>query len=1609
MNPIPGTTVDTSPSVLGLQPKPSVPPSPASEGDEQEEKGGLLSRTLDKLSRSKSLSNKKSSTDRKVSSGGSSSNRHSKRLSMSGISLGRRKPRTSGENEESGAEASNRTDVSGAGTPKSEPPNPVASEAQSTAASEASSRAETPPPVAYPSRAAFGALGGAFKGDGSMRAGTQTLIQALQAIPWEEDRDEDAVSSERPSIGTRRESAISSGSDDDDNEGRRDFMASSIHAIYRPVARSNRGTPATARPNKGKSRLGVPAEGYFSPTSESEAPDDELDDLEEESHEDFDLAAAANRPPPLPLAAKYDPTAPSPATTSFAGSLHLLSPEGRGSPAPFTTSPISGLPPKLLLPNQTRQDSLATVRSKRKARLAEKLREVFGLREVEEVIAEMPCWLLRSVLLQGYMYLTSGHLCFFAHMPAREDQVLKSGSLAKKASRTKRWSKHWYVLKNDVLSWYQSSADPYFPHGNVDLRYAITCEAYGERDFKLRTNQKILHLQADSIPSRDEWVKAIKKVIFKAQNHGDSVKISLPFAAIIDIEKSGAMDFSDTIEVKVVDKDDNYAIDSYFFAYFHNLPAALVQIKEVIQAYKDRMEMQAGAMLPSATVRDTTTAVRGSVLQAVGSTGSTGSTATTVSAPGGSIAHFASAPPTVTTAPASPSATTSRLSHFTSLLGLSRGSSAPTPSNANTTAAPDDDFTHISYAPAVGGTNLASGRLSTDTTSRHTVTPANFRDDTSTTDTPRPGSVRTLQPVTSIPDHTYPPHTDDEADTFHHINVHDSQGNPVGQSSSSLAGYVPALLKAPYRKIFGTSSGGVTGSQESAFAYHDDASRVKEVYESRVGGAMTGSHTGSSIIGGSGGTGDSSNQLGFSILEAPGSSDGLDPLVVDKFRSYFALDEKEQLLGYFPGYLFRVLPLFGRIYVSTNCFCYRSGQPLRKTLMKIPLRDIISTEPSKAFRFGHHGLVIIIKGHEELFFEFNSIERRAALVDLLDKQIEDVQRRLQTGEPEAPSQSKKDALILEELEPAGYLGESASYTDGPRPPPESDTLPAVMFTSNSSTFLAFKPTEKMHITCLTIGSRGDCQPYIALCKRLQQDGHTCRIATHEEYKDWVEGHGIQFTAVGGDPAELMRICVENGMFTVGFLKETLQKFRGWLDDLLVTSWKACQGTDLLIESPSAMAGIHIAEALRIPYFRAFTMPFTRTRAYPHAFAVPERKMGGSYNYMTYVMFDQVFWRAMAGQINRWRRNILGISSTTFDKMEQHRVPFLYNFSPSVVPPPLDWYEWIRVTGYWFLDDPDDSAEKKWTPPADLVSFIDTAHQLGKKVIYIGFGSIVVSDPEAMTRAVVESVEQSGVYAILSKGWSDRLATKKNNVHPEVPEIKLPPQIYPIKSIPHDWLFPRIDAACHHGGAGTTGASLRAGIPTIIKPFFGDQFFWGDRVEALDVGSSVRKLTVDSLTEAIRLATTDVKQIEKAKLLGQKIRAEKGVDNAVEAIYRDLEYARSLIKQPSTPEHEPLEVAASSSRVDATPDRSVTDSSANDSKEGTSEWSVISGEEGEDRLERRFHPRQHGDRSPSPVPNPKRVSLGSALTAISSAIPKPSLGKRLSYDSRSSDRQESKAS
>lgn len=573
----------------------------------------------------------------------------------------------------------------------------------------------------------------------------------------------------------------------------------------------------------------------------------------------------------------------------------------------------------------------------------------------------------------------------------------------------------------------------------------------------------------------------------------------------------------------------------------------------------------------------------------------------------------------------------------------------------------------------------------------------------------------------------------------------------------------------------------------------------------------------------------------------------------DRFRAHFALPPTEKLQATYYGYLHRVLPLYGKIYIGSSKLCFRSLLPGTRTKMILPIKDVENVEKEKGFRFGYQGLVLIIRGHEELFFEFNTADSRDDCAVTLHHKLESIRFLAQSSilvqkDKDEAEAAKAEQLLLEEAMQEPLIedfGDIHPIFDDPR-----------------ASIVNFKPAESLRITCLTIGSRGDVQPYIGLCKGLLEEGHRPKIATHAEFEPWIRKHGIDFAPVDGDPAELMRICVENGMFTYSFLKEASSKFRGWIDDLLTSAWNACQDSDVLIESPSAMAGIHIAEALQIPYFRAFTMPWSRTRAYPHAFAVPEHKMGGAYNYITYVMFDNVFWRAISGQVNRWRKMELGLRATTLDKMQANKVPFLYNYSPFVVPPPIDYPDWIRVTGYWFLNE-----ASTWTAPTELTDFIRKARDDGKKIVYIGFGSIVVSDPAALTRTVVESVQKAGIRCILSKGWSDRLGDAKSSQ----PEVPLPAEIYQIQAAPHDWLFTQIDAAVHHGGAGTTGASLRAGVPTIIKPFFGDQFFFGSRVEDLGVGICMKKLNVGVFSRALWEATHSERMILKAKALGEQIR------------------------------------------------------------------------------------------------------------------------------------------
>lgn len=208
---------------------------------------------------------------------------------------------------------------------------------------------------------------------------------------------------------------------------------------------------------------------------------------------------------------------------------------------------------------------------------------------------------------------------------------------------------------------------------------------------------------------------------------------------------------------------------------------------------------------------------------------------------------------------------------------------------------------------------------------------------------------------------------------------------------------------------------------------------------------------------------------------------------------------------------------------------------------------------------------------------------------------------------------------------------------------------------------------------------------------------------------------------------------------------------------------------------------------------------------------------------------------------------------------------LHYYSLHVVPRPHDWPRNAHVTGYWFLDRLDE-----WKPSAELQAFLDE----GEAPVYVGFGSMAGRNPQRVANIVIEALQQAKVRGIIATGWGGL----------EVNDV--PDTILHIDQAPHEWLFPRMSAVVHHGGAGTTAAGLRAGRPTVVCPFMGDQPFWGNRVHVLGVGPKPipqKKLTVKKLANALRAVTSNVAMRKRAESLGDQIRHEDGISNAIAII------------------------------------------------------------------------------------------------------------------------------
>lgn len=417
------------------------------------------------------------------------------------------------------------------------------------------------------------------------------------------------------------------------------------------------------------------------------------------------------------------------------------------------------------------------------------------------------------------------------------------------------------------------------------------------------------------------------------------------------------------------------------------------------------------------------------------------------------------------------------------------------------------------------------------------------------------------------------------------------------------------------------------------------------------------------------------------------------------------------------------------------------------------------------------------------------------------------------------------------------------------------------------------------ITILAIGSTGDLYPFCALALGLQQAGHQVKVATNSNFAAFVRGLGLDFAAIAGDYYTLL--SSESGQKllqgeTVKLIEDDLLKQQ--MNDAL----EAAQGTEVFIFNQLSIWAYHVAERLGVPSFLAATIPLTATQQSPFLRFSEDRPnlLRGWLNYNSYILIEILgTWqnRAFTNRVRQeWGLPKLPALGARFRRARPRYLsplPILYGVSPSLFSRPKDWGRSIHLTGVWYLD-----RSEHYEPPAALTQFLEA----GEPPICVGFGSMIDASSATLTQIVIAAISASKQRAVILSGWGELGKLEMTD--------DLKAKVFVIDSVPHSWLFSKVKAVVHHGGSGTAVAVCRAGLPSVVVPYFADQVGWADRLHQLGVSPKPiprKQLTVESLTTAIVSATSDSATQQAAAQLGRQISSENGIAQAVSIIHQYL--------------------------------------------------------------------------------------------------------------------------
>ncbi|TFW28907.1 glycosyltransferase [Massilia horti] len=396
----------------------------------------------------------------------------------------------------------------------------------------------------------------------------------------------------------------------------------------------------------------------------------------------------------------------------------------------------------------------------------------------------------------------------------------------------------------------------------------------------------------------------------------------------------------------------------------------------------------------------------------------------------------------------------------------------------------------------------------------------------------------------------------------------------------------------------------------------------------------------------------------------------------------------------------------------------------------------------------------------------------------------------------------------------------------------------------------------MKLLILTYGTEGDTRPLAAVGHALRHAGHDVHLLGDARTLGSAAELGLPHSALTGDIRQLFAEWGSQGPKATAkaLVQLTNANTHAWMQETLA----AAEGCDAILTSGlAAFVGLSVAERLSIQAIGAGMIPLTPSREFPSPFLPPDI-VPRWLNHASLRLTNQLLWLAFRKTLNQARQTVLGLPPRRAMPNEH---PMLYGISPSILPQPADWPANARLCGQWQVPAGD------FTPPPELAAFLDA----GAPPAYVGFGSMAGMDGQQMAATLISAL--AGRRALFYPGWSG------------MDDIELPENILRIGAIPHDWLFPRTAAVIHHGGSGTTHSATRAGKPSVVVPFAGDQPFWAKCLYDLGIAPpALDATTLDfgKLGNAIEFAERlDVQK--QAAQVGERMQRENALLTAIEEI------------------------------------------------------------------------------------------------------------------------------